>query len=133
MDDAAVQSMSAAFAELEAGDLVRQRARIHPPGGGVERLAPPSEIDAVPVDDEPFGVGDRDHFGIEPLLEQIRPPLAQLPEKGAADVCRRRRPRAPGTCAARRIPDGSRSARAIAARRPPRRRCCAPMRPGRWR
>ena len=43
-------------------------------------------VDAVARDDEPFAVGDGDHAGVEPLLEQVRLPLAQLPQQRAADV-----------------------------------------------
>src|SRR5436190_5939234 len=65
---------------------MNQRVRIHLTVRGLELLAPSAEVDPAAHDDEPFAVGDRDHFGVEPLLEQISPPLTQLSQKRAADV-----------------------------------------------
>src|SRR5205085_277288 len=58
----------------------------HAPSGALELLAPSAEVDAFTSDDEPFAVGDRDHFGVVPLLAQVRLSLRELAQERAADV-----------------------------------------------
>ena len=74
-----------------------------------------------------------DDGDVEALRQQIRPLLLQLPQHRAADVAdadhRERQPLA----SSRRTPGESRSARAPAATRRSRTRCCAPTRPARSR
>ena len=56
------------------------------PCGGRKILAPSAEVDAFTSDDEPFAIGDRDHFGVVPLLKQVLLSLRQLAQERAADV-----------------------------------------------
>ena len=51
-----------------------------------ERLLPPGQIDAVGSQREPLAVGQSHHRDVEPLREQIRALLLQLPQKRRPDV-----------------------------------------------